>query len=513
MPQAPSSSWRLVLIAVVLLGGWALARFTRPPAGPPPGGVDPARALPQAAYVRERFWNDAVRTAVRGATGVAAEPPDASASPASGEPLVFDSLCVLVAELTPTTPANVTVTRPASLDWPLLAGLPRPVSLLIRLRAVPSAGGGEDRKGDAQVGPEREPFPTLRRVLDETLAETVAVGLRPAEIQLQFDCPTTQLAGYAAALEALRAAYPAQTFRPVARPSWLRVAEFAPLARAAGGYVLDLQGLERRGAESDNSGGSGRRVPETLLDPDAAVDAVAAASELRVPFRVSLPASGYRLTVGADGRLLASTAEPRSLDRGRPPADSSERTLRANVDEMARLVAEWNWRRPEGLTGILWDRLPVPSAAGPDDRLDWAPQTFRAVRSGKVPRSKLEWNFPDPVEGSDRRELGLRNVGDADAPLPPVLTVRCPQPPIAVEAVAPYEVVPPSPKERLAPGEVRFRLSRASVPSTEAAPRTLAPGATRLFGAVRLPPGGQDPDAPGPDEIGAALETLPAAKP
>ena len=71
VPQA-SSSWRLVLIAVVLVGGYALSRFTRPPAGPPPGGVDPATALPQAVYVRERQWNDAVRTAVRGAAGVAA---------------------------------------------------------------------------------------------------------------------------------------------------------------------------------------------------------------------------------------------------------------------------------------------------------------------------------------------------------------------------------------------------------------------------------------------------------
>lgn len=526
VPQT-SSALRLGLIAVVVIGGYALSRLTQRPAPPPPGSMN---ALPQAAYVRERHWSEPVLAAVRGAAGI----PDAPDPAAANSEPPLEGLVVLCAEISPVpgsharedgqSSAAVIVNRTSDLDWSLLASSARPVGLLVRVRAFPGK--------EAEVSPQREPFPTLRRVLDETFAATTTAGLRPAGVQIQFDCPLTQLRGYAACLETLRAAYPERAFHPVARPSWLRAPDFAPLARGAGEYVLDLQGLDRSGAGADappDAAAARRAAPETLCDPAAAADAVEAASRLGIPFRVSLPATGYRLILDADGRLVATASEgrnaaaPASADRVRVPPGGSERPLRANAEEMAGLVAEWSWRRPVGLSGILWDRLPVAATAG--ERLDWAAATFRAVRAGKVPKSHLEWKFPDPTADSDGRDLALHNTGDAEAPLPPILTIRCPEPPVSVEAAGPYEVVPRTPKEHLSPREVRFRLQKTPAPGNSGAasattagdgqssaasaatpfPRTLAPGESLRFGTVRLPSGAGEADIP-EDEIDLDLE-------
>ena len=350
-------------------------------------------------------------------------------------------------------------------------------------------------------------------MLDETFASAAAAGLHPAAVQLDFDCPVTQLRGYAAGLAALRVAYPGEAFQPTARASWLRSPDFAPLARAAGGYVLEVHGLVR-------SGNKDGKVSETLCDPGAAQDAVETAGALGVPFRVALPASGYRLILDASGRLVSATSDTRALPPARLPADGSERTLRPNAEDMAGLVTQWNWRRPAALRGILWDRLPVEG-----ERLDWPAATFHAVRAGRVPKSRLEWKFPEPAEGSDGRELALHNTGDAEAPLPPLLTIRCPELPIAVEAAGPYEVVPRTPKEHLAPREVRFRLMKpvaadqpgdaaaAATSGTPPPPRTLAPGASLRFGSVRLPSANNAP-TPSPEEMELDLEMKsPAATP
>lgn len=497
--------------------------------------------LTQGAYVWQRQWTEAVRTAARQALD-----PTGRAENTGGDVSPLSGLSVFCAEIAPSSSsspspsssggsgssgaataaspaaaASAVILRTGDLDWPLLASLPsRSVGLVVRVRAFP---GGE-------VSVTREPFPTLRRVIAELLGKATGAGFKPAEIQVDYDCPTTKLGDYAGWLGALRQAFPEQTFCPTALPAWLDSEDFPPWARAAGSYVLELHGLARPGPD--------RAPPETLCNPAAANEVVTRAARVGVPFRVALPTHGYRLILDAEGRLQTAVAADTvpAFERVRVPPGGSERLLPADPGDMAGLVTGWTERHPAALRGVLWHRLPVEG-----ERLDWARPTFAAVRAGRTPRGRLQWTFPPPVEGSNRRELGLTNVGDADATLPPLLTVSCPEPPVATEATAPYELLPPAAGERRSPRDVRFRLRTVAAPSgpgpapttpsaggetnlTAAATtpatsvpaprRVLAPGATLLFGWVRLPPnadasGGLE-ELPGElDEAAAPLAPAP----
>ena len=221
------------LVLLLGFGGMFLARwwrqgFTRGVSGP----------VPQGAYVWQRQWTDPVRDAVRGVV-----------TPAAGEPaaengaLPLSTLAVFCAEIGPPaggdsggTTAAASILRVGDVDWPLLAGLGRPVSLVLRVRAFPGS----------EVGPEREPFPTVRRVLDDLLGKCAAAGLRPSEVQVDYEAPPAKLPGYASALAALRTAYPTQRFIPTVPPAWLGAAGLTDLAKGSGEFVLQFAGGPER---------------------------------------------------------------------------------------------------------------------------------------------------------------------------------------------------------------------------------------------------------------------------
>lgn len=481
-PLRRSGGDALLVGALVLLlgfGGMFVARwwrqgFTRGISGP----------VPQGAYVWQRQWTDPVRDAVRGAvTPVVA----GEGAAENGEPPPLSTLAVFCAEIGPPTGgeaggAAASVLRVGDVDWPLLAGLPRPVGLVIRVRTFPNA----------EVGPEREPFPTLRRVLDDLLEKCAAAGLRPAEVQVDCDAPPGKLPGYAAALAALRTDYPAQRFIPTVFPAWLGAPGLPDLVKGSGEFVLQFAGPERLN-------GPDRRPPQTRCTPLEVADAVARAARTGVPFRVALPTDGFRLVLDADGRLVAAVSEGPLLERRRPPAGGSERLLLADAGDMARLVEEWTDRRPATLRGILWHRLPI---AG--ERLNWPPPTLRAVTAGRVPRPKITWQLSAPGENG-QRELTLRNVGEAVAILPPTLSVNSPVDPLAVEPAAPYEIIPPDAKRP--PHTLLFR--RRDGEDVESLRVRVPPGEGFLVSTIRLPE--DAPDAPpGEDEIAADMDAEPA---
>lgn len=451
------------LVLLLGFGGMFLARWWRQ--GFTAGASGP---VPQGTYLWQRQWTEPVRDAVRGTVPAAGE---------SGETLSL--LSVFCAEVGP-PPAGVF--RVGDVDWPLLAGLGRPVGIVVRVRPFP----GET------IGADREPFPAVRRVLEDLLAKSAAAGLKPAEVQLDFDCPPGKLPEYANALTALRAVFPAQKLVPTALPAWLDANDFATFAKTSGGYVLSFAGLERLNTPD-------RKPPGVRCRPFEVADAVARAARLGVPFRVALPTDGYRLILDADGRLVATVGEGLLLERRRPPAGGSERLWLSDAAEMARLVQEWTDRRPAMLQGILWHRLPV---AG--ERLNWPTSTLRAVAAGRTPRPKINWQFSAP--GADgQRELTLRNVGEAVAILPPALTVNSPVDPLSVLPAAPYEIVPPDAKRP--PHALLFR--RRADEDAESLRVRLPPGEGFLVATLRLPE--DAPDTPGEDEIMADAEPEPTA--
>ena len=215
----------------------------------------------------------------------------------------------------------------------------------------------------------------LARALLDARRRALAAGLRPSELQVDFDATRGQLADYARWLIALKAALPDGPLTFTALPDWLRSPDFAGLARAADGFVLQGHALPDRAG------------PRTLCDPRAARRAAAAADTFGVPFRVALPTYSYGVARDARGRLVGVLAEGAAP---RWPEGTRVEELRAEPADMLALAKALASAGHRHLRGLLWYRLPVPG-----DVRAWPLTTFLA----------------DLVEGRDRHRDGDAILG------------------------------------------------------------------------------------------------------
>ncbi len=360
---------------------------------------------------------------------------------------------------------EVSVNPVAELDWSLLASTRRPVGVVVRVRGVRGA-----------VEPKGKVFEALQGTLGSLRSQATRAGIKLEEVQVDFDCPTSRLRGFADLLTALRRILPGERWTFTALPAWLRSRDFSVLARAADGYVLQVHSFETGGAAE-------RRPPTTLCDPVRARQAVERAARLGMPFRVALPTYSYRLVLDAQGGLIAAAAEGAPLEQAQPPPGGGVRRLEAEPKALAALITGWKAERPASLQGVVWYRLPVPDS----DRLNWPPPTLAAVMAGREPQVRLTFALApsqetaDPGAGeSSLRELRLHNTGEAAVPVPGAVRVRCPTPPLAVEGVGAYEIAANQP----AADGARTILWQRRAGSAE---RRLAPGATLVCGWLRLP--------------------------
>lgn len=351
----------LALVALVLLNC---------PLHPAAGAAQPGdmAALTQAAYVWQRAWTPEVQAAVR-----------------AGWP-GLTSFVVLAAQVDwqDNTPRVVRV-RP---DFGALKESGAAVGLALRVTPYPRAL--------AANGPA---VAMLAELCAALVAEARAAGVEPAELQIDYDCAASRLAEYRGWLQSLR-----QTVAPVpvtftALPAWLDSPEFAGLARAADGFVLQVHSLTRPQSAA---------APASLCAPDAARRAVARASALSVPFRVALPTYGYLVAFSATGACLGVSAEGPLPNW---PAAATVRELRADAEEMLALQRDWSTVHAATLKGIIWYRLPVVT-----DTLNWHRRTFLAVLAGETPRPALR---VEAAAAGDRLwDIVFRNDGNADAALP-----------------------------------------------------------------------------------------------
>ncbi len=418
--------------------------------------------LPQAVYLWQRQWTGPVRSAVE----------------AAGTDGAFSELLIFGAEIVVSGPGGreVGVTLADGVDWRLLARGGRAVGIVVRVRGV-----------RGEVSTRKEPFDTLWRTFEGLLAHARAAGVRVAELQVDFDCPTARLGGFVEVMGGLRRGWPRERLTFTALPAWLRSPAFPALARKADGYVLQVHSFEMSGP--------GHRPPATLCDPESARQAVRRAARLGFPFRVALPTYSYRLVLGADDGLIAAAAEGAPLEAARPPAGGSARLLEADPAGLAGLIAGWTARRPAALTGVVWYRLPVPGS----DRLNWPSTTLAAVMAGRVPRARVICEFPPGSAapgggGAALREVRLHNAGDAPAAFPVSVRVRCPVEPAAVEGIGAYEVA----VSRAAGGGGWEIVLRGR---GDHADRRLGPGATAACGWVRLPEGSDADSLTGEPEV------------
>lgn len=368
-------------------------------------GPRAAGALIQEAYVWQRAWTDDVRTGV-----------DRAAAS-------LDGLALWSAEIE-WQQHGPRVIR-GDIDWAYASQVAVPTGLVLRIGPYPGPF--------AEAG---EPADSLVTLAEELLQRATASGVQVRELQLDFDCATSKLAGYQLWVNAIRRRITPTPLVITALPSWLNSAAFQPLAAATDGFVLQVHSLERpRGPE----------LPMTLCDPAAARRAVERAGRVGVSFRVALATYGYFVAFDQQGKFIGLQADGPALTW---PADTQVRVLRADPAATAELVRGWSADRPATMHGLLWYRLPIDR-----DVLNWRWPTLVAVMAGRVPQGRLEVDARRPEPGLV--ELDLVNMGDADAALPAEVTATWASSRlVAGDALAGFEL------DNTGPAQARFRVGR-----------------------------------------------------
>lgn len=347
-PPMPVPRLALALLLALALAG---CEIDEAPASPRTSGP-----LEHSAYVWQRAWTQ---------VGPAIEQRGSS----------FAALLILAAELEPGRAAHEVAWEAEALEE---AGVP--IGLVVRV-------------GAGALGPE-----ALALALAQ-VERADAAELALAELQIDYDCPSARLAEYAAWLaelrEALRGRELALTI--TALPDWLDHAALGELLAHTEGWVLQVHSLAppHEGSRS-------------LVDLDAARDAVERAAKLGRPFRVALPTHHYLVAKGSTSRLASVAPRARVAAEQAPLHATRERfdLVGAEPDAIAELLASWQADRPPELIGVVWFRLPV---AG--DRFAWSWPTLRAVMAARPPHVEIGLEVCRVGELS---ELALVNRGEAD---------------------------------------------------------------------------------------------------
>ena len=411
--------FRLLLFLIAL--AFALAFLLMPGRR---GAAPQSGPFAQQAYVWQRSWTPAVRNAV------GASRDDVAGYVVLAAEVSFASGHLEVAHVTP--------------DWHVLAQSKQPVGLALRIGPYHGRFAATDA--------------TAKRLVElstSLLAEARRAGVEPSELQIDFDCAESKLAGYQLWLETIRGAIAPISVTFTALPSWLKNREFTRLARSADGYILQVHSLDRPRTIDQ---------PMTLCNAADAAHAVDAAGRIGVPFRVALPTYGYLVAFDDHGQFVGLSAEGPSRDW---LASTQVRTLSADPQAVAELVARWQSARPACMTGVIWYRLPTS-----DDALNWRMPTLRAVMGGRVPAPivRAEVTRTDAALA----EVDLRNVGDADAPFNQAVSVHWNGADlVAADAIGGFE-------RSEGDGQLNLR------PSANLSTDRLAPGDRRAIGWVRL---------------------------
>ncbi len=223
-----------------------------------------------------------------------------------------------------------------------------------------------------------------------------AAGIELRGIEIDYDCASARLSGYARWLVRLRGALPPEFALSItALPAWLESPDLDAVLAVADESVLQVHGVDD--------------PHRALFDPARAQDWVLRwSARTSRPFRVSLPAYATRAVFDARGQLIAVESEAGGVIAG-----DARRELFADPLVVQDTLRWLDRERPAHLQGLLWFRLPAPG-----DRRAWSAATFAAVlaRAAAAPTFVVRWQ--------DGRDLRLHNLGPIDAQSPRRIGVR-----------------------------------------------------------------------------------------
>jgi hypothetical protein len=348
MPMARIHAFLGRMTAFIRLGLflWALAHVF-----PVEGNAAPAASarpssfagnpLPQRVYIWQRVWSPAL---CRSLQSRAAE---------------FSAVDFLAAEIS-FTPAAPTVSYAAP-NWRNLRTVVLPIGLVVRIGPCRSSwdpGAAETK--------------TVLAVCAQVLARARANGIEPAELQLDFDSATARLRDYAVLLQNVRQTVAPPRLVITTLPTWLQSPDFGALVGKTDAYVLQVHFL-------DKPDSSARTF--TLCDPVRAARWIQKASALGRPFRIALPAYGYRVAFDSGGKFIGLQAEGPSRAW---PEGTVLRTVWADAPQIAQMVSGLASAIPPACESLCWFRLPCD-----DDRLAWRWPTLVEVMNGRVPHAEF----------------------------------------------------------------------------------------------------------------------------
>ncbi len=331
-----------------------------------------------AFYVWQRNWSIPVCEAVRRAG------PDAGEFMVLAGEVGFDG-------------TRLRADRP-HIDWDALLDAGSPVVLVIRCEVSLSRGLVRGQTGNAAQ--------LLAGLAREHVRAARSCGVIVSGVQVDYDCPTSQLGRYAELLQSLRSQPPGMVVSITALPTWLKNRDFSSVAQQASYFVLQVHSLEK---------------PRTLQDAIILCDTGKLAGYLRdassvgVPYYLSLPTYGYRVAFDEAGSFAALSAEG-PIPGWKP--GWNVRVAMADPVEMARVVRHVRRRLPAHCLGIVWFRLPVDT-----DELNWSWPALKAVIQGREPEVAFRAEVRNP--GADLYELWLRNTGEANVFGTVSFDVRC----------------------------------------------------------------------------------------
>lgn len=272
-------------------------------------------------------------------------------------------------------------------------------------------------------------------------------------VEIDHDCATARLSAYASLLRAVRAALDDDVRLSItALPTWISSPALDDVLATVDEVVLQVHAVDDPRTHSLFSTPRAR----------AAVDAFAAhASEAspRLRWRVALPAYGSAVALDDKGRVIAVESEH---GRRTNTAAGNVRELWAEPADVAALLRSLELKRPRGLAGVVWFRLPVDG-----DRRAWSFATLQAVRAGRdlTPRFTVEVRA-NGGGGGGGGDIVLVNRGEVDA-------------------IAPHRVAVDAVGIVAADGVNGFAFDQTSPGFSSLRPPRIAPGGEIVVGWVR----------------------------
>lgn len=220
-------------------------------------------------------------------------------------------------------------------------------------------------------------------------------GLAIAGLEIDHDCATAKLPGYANLLEQLRSRLDRGTQLSItALPAWISSRHLPDVLGTIDESILQVHSVQN--------------PANGLFDPVQAGKWIADyAKKSPTKFRVALPTYGSRIGVDEFGSVTFVESES-ALGRG----SSNVQEVIVAPESVRQLMLAVDGNRPKNLLGYAWFRLPTDA-----DQRAWSIATWRAVIQGK-PLTQTARIMARPTSDPKLFDLIAQNTGDTDVSPP-----------------------------------------------------------------------------------------------